>query len=343
MDRSVHLVGVSSILLAPLVAQAHHNTFALYDRSTIVELEGEVTGVYWRNPHVYIELSTTGPDGAPLVRTLETGSPAALTRSGINADSIKVGDRVRAAGAPSRTTEEGIFVLNILVPSGEELLMVASARSRWADERRGDYSYAANTEGDSSRPDLGIFRVWTSGVSTEGLRRVDLTRLPLTEAARSAYERFDPVAGLPIDFCTPKGMPMIMNQPFPMEFVREGSDILLRTEEYDLVRRIHMNQDQAPRYTPFSSLGYSIGRMDGSDLVVTTTHLDWPYFDQLGVPQSSESVIVERFSPAENGSRLNYERTITDPVNFSEPLVQQAYWVYIPDEEIKPYACTSRD
>ncbi len=30
-------------------------------------------------------------------------------------------------------------------------------------------------------------------------------------------------------------------------------------------------------------LGYSVGRWDGEALVVTTTHIDWPYFELYGL------------------------------------------------------------
>ena len=38
-------------------AAAHHST-AEYDRSTLRELEGELTEVRWRNPHVMVKLRT---------------------------------------------------------------------------------------------------------------------------------------------------------------------------------------------------------------------------------------------------------------------------------------------
>ena len=35
-------------------------------------------------------------------------------------------------------------------------------------------------------------------------------------------------------------MPFIMEQPYPMEFVAAGDEILIKMEEYDTVRRIAM-------------------------------------------------------------------------------------------------------
>ena len=51
---------------------------------------------------------------------------------------------------------------------------------------------------------------------------VGLSDYPLTASARDYRENFDPVADNPIPGCTPKGMPYIMGQPYPIEFVDEG-------------------------------------------------------------------------------------------------------------------------
>ena len=92
-----------------------------------------------------------------------------------------------------------------------------------------------------------------------------------------------------------------------------------------------------------SPLGYSVGEWDDTTLVVTTTHLNWPWFNQLGIPQSADSVLVERFGPSNDGSRLDYELVVTDPVNFSEPVIIENYWLYDPDAEVLPFGCEVRD
>ncbi len=73
--------------------------------------------------------------------------------------------------------------------------------------------------------------------------------------------------------CESKGMPTIMEQPYPMEFVRAGDDIRLRLEESDTVRTIHMSANLPRDPRPRSRLGRSTGRWDGSTLVVTTDGL----------------------------------------------------------------------
>lgn len=41
----------------------------------------------------------------------------------------------------------------------------------------------------------------------------------------------------------------MMEQPYPMEFCRAGDDIVLRLEEYDAVRTIHMDREAPPAGT----------------------------------------------------------------------------------------------
>ena len=336
-------------ILVPCTLFGHHSFFGRFDTETFVEMEADIVEVFWRNPHAYVIIETTEEDGGRVTWELETSSPTVLARSGIGPDSMSVGDHVRVAGFPSVTGRNEIFLTNILVPSGEEMILRRNVELRWAGAKTGDDSFLFQTEGDSSRPDLGIYRVWshTNVIPFLFPEATDLTfsvnDYPMTEAARAALQGFDRARDNPTANCAPKGMPTIMEQPNPMEVVQDGNDILLRIEEYDTLRTIHLDPGAVPADEPVSLLGYSLGRWDGTTLVVTTTRINWPYFNQLGIPQSEESVLVERFSPTEDGSQLDYELTVTDPVNFTEPVSLGKHWLYLPDQEVLPYDCTLRN
>ena len=100
-----------------------------------------------------------------------------------------------------------------------------------------------------------------------------------------------------------------------------------------------MDRETPPAGIENSLTGYSVGRWDGDTLVVTTTHIDWPWFSQIGIPQSTQATLVERFTPAADGSNLSYELTSTDPVNFTSPFSGTKTWLYLPDQEVRPYEC----
>jgi len=350
--RAVVKYGITHVLvgfcLVPLTSFAHHSFFGRFDTESIVELQGEVTEVFWRNPHAIIILTVEDDDGRRVPWEIETNAPVSLQRMGISASLINLGDEITVAGYPPTRSINEMHANHILIPSGQELLMTFGLEPRWSDEGLGDDSYRFQTDGDSSDPDRGIFRVWSHTnviprlFSETSDLEVEVSSYPITDAARAALAAFDRATDNPTANCAPKGMPTIMEQPYPMEFVQAEENILLRLEEYDLVRTIHMEGDAPPANQLASSLGYSVGRWAESTLVVTTTRINWPFFSQLGIPQSEDSVIIERFSPTSDGSQLNYEITVTDPVNFTEPVVLEKYWLYLPNEEILPFDCSVR-
>ena len=60
-------------LALPSGAVAHHSRF-VYDTSELVEVQGTIESVFWRNPHVMISVRGTGESGAESVYELEAGT-----------------------------------------------------------------------------------------------------------------------------------------------------------------------------------------------------------------------------------------------------------------------------
>jgi hypothetical protein len=341
---------VASLLLAiaalPGSAAAHHSFFGRFDTQRVVELEGEVTEVLWRNPHAYFSLRVDG-----VVWEIETSSLTVLKRLGIEEGMIRVGDRVRIAANPPTNAKKEMYARQVLLPDGRELLLNVNLQPRWTarDRAVGNEALLMAREGNGSRPDLGIFRVWSHTRTIPRLfpevtdPSIDINAYPLTPAARAQLAAFDRATDNPTANCVPKGMPTIMEAPYPIEFVKlEDGDIELKLEEYDLTRHIYMNPNVARELTQPTPLGDSVGRWEGKSLVVTTTRIDWPYFSQLGIRQSADVTIVERFTPTADGSRLDYEMTVTDPATFTRPVVLQQYWLWLPSVTLLPYECTVR-
>jgi hypothetical protein len=119
--------------------------------------------------------------------------------------------------------------------------------------------------------------------------------------------------------CKAKGMPMIMENPYPFAISKKGNDIEIQIEEYDLLRTIHMNQTAAPRGNKGFAAGI-FGRTDGGKHARRhDNERQFSWFDQAGIPQSEQSVLVERFTPTADGSRLDYTGHVHDPVNLTKP------------------------
>ena len=325
-------------------AFAHHSRAAVYDMSTTVEVEGEVTRVLWRNPHIRFWLDVE-VDGEIVEWEVESTPPGTLERHGISQEILRVGQTLRIAGPPGRFNEHSMEASNLLLPDGQEVLIMRDSVPRWSEQTLG---WAAADPGNVrveaavSRAD-GIYRVWSRDEDAsfrvrEGssFRLVGLTELPLTQSAREYRDNFDPIADNPIPGCTPKGMPYIMGQPYPIEFVNDGERILLRIEEYDLTRVIHMSEDFASEMA--SPLGHSTGRWDGDSLVVVTSAILDPHY-QAGIPLSDAVEVEERFDLSDDGTRLDLRLTVTDPATFAEPVTRERYWTWIPGIEIMPYEC----
>ena len=105
------------------------------------------------------------------------------------------------------------------------------------------------------------------------------------------------------------------------------------------MRRIALAPDSSFHAQPDNLLGRSVGHWEDEVLVVETTGIDYPHFDKTGIPQSKAVKTLEYFSVNADGSQLDYRVVITDPVNFTEPVVMTKTWAWRPGEVIRPYNC----
>ena len=324
----------------------HHSAGVYYDVDSVLEMSGEVTGAVWRNPHVYFTVQST--DGG--LWNVESNSVSILRRMGLTEGLVEPGDRVRIAGWPGRRRNNRLFALNMLLPDDVELILWPGVAARWSDDLMGAVGAMA-MDGGSNPSSLGvdndIFRVWSSNMANPASFPLFLDvagaapEYPLTEAARAVRATWDPAADNPYLTCDPVGMPRIMGQPYPMEFIDEGERIVLRIELYDVVRTIHMADEEPAAAPPPTPQGYSRGAWEGGTLVVRTNRLGWPYFDQSGIPQSRQAELRERFTPSADGTRLEYSLTVTDPVTFTEPVTLEKYWTWHPDAQVRPFECNT--
>lgn len=333
-------VFISVGAIAPIAAYSHHAASIHYDMSDIAEVAGRVTSVDWANPHsiITLEVRESGETGAEW--RIEAAAAAMIMRSGMTRDAVAVGDSVRAAGFRGRRNKNAIFLRNFMLADGREWLASGSVEPRWSSSLVG--AAAGNPQLEPSNDGLGIFKVWSLDETT--LAPVGPPRplwndsYPLTDMAREAQATWGRGVENPYVNCR-NGMPAIMDSPIPMEFVRQGEDILLRFEELDARRVIFMGDTAQSRPVIPGPYGHSTGRWDGESLVVRTTAIDWDWFDQDGIPLTKDMEIVERFTPGGGGRFLNYTATVDDDAVFTEPVVLDRRWVFIPGEEVQDYDC----
>jgi hypothetical protein len=317
-------------------AAAHHSTALVYARDgALIEVEGVITEVLWANPHVRFKMRGTGPDGVEREWDIESNSVSIVSRFGLSADLVAAGTRVKVAGNGGRVANDVLWLTNMMLPSGQEILFGAGVRPRWSNETIGRDTRSAVAT-DLGGPPLGLFRVWTNVTSPPAFWG---TNLPLTSSAAAVRAAFDPIADEPTANCAPKGMPFIMEQPYPIQFVeRDNGDILLRMEEYDTVRIIAMS-NAAPSAADPSLLGDSRGRWNDKTLVVTTTNIGYRWFNATGIPLGPGASIEEQFTVSGAGDQLYYTMTVTDAATFTSPVTLRKAWEWRPGEQVRPYEC----
>lgn len=322
---------------------AHHST-AEYDASTIVEDRGEVVSVIWRNPHVRFQISTKAIDGNEQLWDIESADLTRLDRAGLPRDLLQVGDMVQFAGNPSSRTARRMYVTNLLVRDGREILLRGNVPPRWPT------ASAVGTEvtftRDATAPPGSGFLDKVLVPTREGRAPEWVRNPPLTPAASEGKAAYDEVVDDPVLGCVSPGMPRVMlrSGPYAVRFMRRGSDLVLQNEWFEIDRLIHMDGRPPPADTPYTPLGYSAGRFDGEILEITTTHIDWPYFELyglVGVPQTRAMRIVERFTPRDGGATVQYDFTASDPGAFTEPVTYENYVTFRwqPALEFLPYDC----
>jgi hypothetical protein len=321
---------IPGLLILSATTSAHHST-AEYNRSSLLELEGELVEVRWRNPHVTFKLRAASP-GAEVQEWELTGLPISLLeRAGLseNMFSAAVGERVKVAGWASRT-RASMQVNNLLLPSGEEALFYPQSSIRWSNKQAGG-QWIKEPVTDDQR---GLYRIWSVADLGAYIRAAQGIAIRLTAAAQAkmtATPRLDP--------CQPQGMPGIMLNPLPMQFIDRGDHIDLQLTTFGVSRRIDMTVRASTEAVPLSDLGYSAGRWVADTLEVRTTRVGWPYVDDDGRPQSERVEILEQFSLTDRGSRLGYTQTVTDPESLVEPMTVSWDLIDAGETSIEPLRC----
>ncbi|MGI9260255.1 MAG: DUF6152 family protein [Gammaproteobacteria bacterium] len=331
MKRSL---GLTIALTLPVIATAHHSRS--HYPEVIEEITGELVAVHWVNPHVGFEIDVTDEAGQTNRWRIEGISNLGnMRRGGVSSDIFNIGEPVTFAGSVSIRRDNDMLASNMLLADGTEVLLGRGEPLRFTSGAVEHQPQATEASAvvDALAENLGIWRVWSNVPNGVGQR----TDFQFSQAAVDARAEWNEVDNY-TERCIDEGMPRIMRNPHPFEFIDREGEIEIVSELYDLTRIVYMNQNEPPTGTEPSLLGYSVGRWEGETLVVTTSHIGWPYFDNIGTPQSDDAWMVEEFTVSDDQARLDYRFTFNDPGYFSEPAVYERYWLALGDE-IEVYDC----
>lgn len=113
-----------ALFTASLPLAAHHAFGSEFDAQRPVLLHGKIVKIEWVNPHTWIHIEVTKPDGSKETWMVEGGSPNTLLRRGANKNSFPVGTEVVVDGYQARDhSEMRANARNITFPDGRKLFL----------------------------------------------------------------------------------------------------------------------------------------------------------------------------------------------------------------------------
>jgi hypothetical protein len=338
--RSNHLA--SAVLAAGVLAfgapraLAHHSFAPHFDAAKPVSISGKVTEFEARNPHSYLHIDAVDENGRTQEYVCESHGVTQLTRNGLTPAMLKAGTTVRVTGSLSRHSAHMCFFDNVEFADGRKLSVNGPTGPRPVP------TIAARKD---------ILGTWLLAPirnrSTSGPQPMMQFLTPAGEKAVAAY---DPFKDDPTFRCDPVAIRRAWGAPgTPLEIIRDGNDIVLHHEWMDVRRVIHMNMKDHPKSGPRSSLGHSIGRMEGDTLVIETAnysagvlnqYVETPGQPTKGLLHSAALTSVERLHLDAAAQRLVVEIDLTDPEYFKQPFARSTNEYAPSDLKIEPFNCS---
>jgi Family of unknown function (DUF6152) len=137
MRRLVIAVYVSLLVAAGAVpARAHHAFAAEFDAKQPVKFEkAVVTKMEWTNPHTWIHVDVTMPDGRKEAWAIEAGTPNVLFRRGFSKDSLKPGTAIIIDGYRAKDGSHRANGRNLTLPGGQTLFLGSSGTGTPEEKR----------------------------------------------------------------------------------------------------------------------------------------------------------------------------------------------------------------
>jgi hypothetical protein len=158
-------------------------------------------------------------------------------------------------------------------------------------------------------------------------------------AEDEAAKRGEPLA-TPAVGCVPYGMPRMMAVAlYPVEIIQRPNQITIVTEAFSEVRRVYLDKPQLPiDDVPPGYYGRSVGRWDGSALIVDTVGIKESVPSYQMLPHSSQMRITERIRLV-TPDMLHDQITIEDPIVLDKPVVYTLAYRRMPNYEMVEFVC----
>jgi|TARA_B110000483_G_scaffold243659_2_gene335025 hypothetical protein len=338
LSNQIKLFTLVLLTILPLTLSAHHSRSEF--SSEVIEIEGELLDVLWRNPHAGLQIKVTSDAGVDEVWRVETfASPNLFSRMGVNEEHFNIGQRIRVAGSVSEKRPLYFLGLNALFENGSEAVLTATNEPRWSQDHVGGSDQSVvdlSRMVDAASENKKIFRVWSIAGRAVGTARYT----PYSDTSRAAMAVWDPLTA-PVAQCETPGMPIPMTQPLSFVIEDQGDTIKLTTEYFGVERTIHVGDNlPAPETQAASHLGYSRGHwQDELTFVVETSRINYPYYSSSGALQGEDLSTMEYFRLSEDQTELAYRIEIEDSLALTGTAYNERLFVALGEEFIE-LGCT---
>ena len=120
---------VAVAFLLGATSSAPHSR-AGYDtaKEKLTTLNGVVTAVIWRNPHVYLTWDANDEKGTVVHWTGEFSSPSTMISEGLSRDTFKPGDPLTLTFMPTKAGTPQGLVIRIVRPDGKVVIDLSERR-----------------------------------------------------------------------------------------------------------------------------------------------------------------------------------------------------------------------
>ena len=126
MRTKLVLILVGGMLIAGVPAWAHHSFAAEFDLNQPITLKGVLTRMEWTNPHGWIYIDVTGPDGKVTNWGVEAGAPTALLRRGLRRTDFPAGIEVTVDGFRAKGGAPRVNGKTVTMKDGRNFFLGAS-------------------------------------------------------------------------------------------------------------------------------------------------------------------------------------------------------------------------